>query len=364
MTSEVPKGPPARDPASCSAVRQPQQGRLPICLAPSSGHPKEPEGPCPAQLSLWAWLPASLASPRPGQSGPCDMQPPWSRCASLFDQTGSRASRMSSEPRGPQQQARGGWEGGETCSRISGCPRRWSPARRGRKAGSGNRGICLVLGLTSQRHSGLRRPFPLEKALELCLLSVPARSRRGCLLSACVLGRFSPASCSPADRSPPGSSAQASAASAPEGPSQPPADGAHQAQRLKLHPPLDSSRPALSREAASGWGPPSLGCRQKPPLGAVPPPPLGSQSCRLPRGWGVGPQPSLGTWERLPACCWGACGEGSKSSPTPSSRGVVSGRLELRICRWSITLVSGRSHSWTQRNCHLQAPQPSEAPAG
>ena len=110
VTSGVPKGHPAQDPAVHSAVRQPQQGRLLVCLAPGSGHLKELEGPRPAQLSLRAWLSAPLASPRPGQSGPCDTQPSWSQCVPLFVPTGSRVSRGSSEPQGPEQQARGGWE--------------------------------------------------------------------------------------------------------------------------------------------------------------------------------------------------------------------------------------------------------------
>ena len=176
------------------------------------------------------------------------------------------------------------------------------------------------LGSPARRHSGLHRPFPLEKALELCLLSVPAMSCRGCLLSTCVLSRFSPAPCNPMDCSPPGSSVQVSAASAPKGPSRPLAEGAHRAQRLKPHPPLDSSRPALSREAASGCGSPSLGCRQKPPLGAVPPPPLGSQSFRLPRGWG-GPPAKPGLLGEAACLLLGGMWWGKQVVPHPQQQG-------------------------------------------
>ena len=217
VTSEVPEGHAARDPAAHSAIRQPQQGRPPVCLASSSGHLKEPEGPRPAQLSLRAWLSAPLATPCLGQSGPCDTQSLWSRCASLFVPTGSRVYRGSSEPEGLQQQARGGWEVRRDPLPDFRVSSPLEPSQEGlegwlRKQGHPP-GAWAHQPESSLASAGL---FLRRKHWNrlLCVLAGPCGS---CLLSTGVLSRFSPAPCNPADGSPPGSSVPASAASAPKG---------------------------------------------------------------------------------------------------------------------------------------------------
>ena len=89
----------------------------------------------------------------------------------------------------------------------------------------------------------------------------------------------------------------------PKGLSRPLADQAHPARGGEAVPPIWT--PAAGPFWGSWFrlGPPIFGLQAEDPTWGHAP--LGSQSCWLTRGWGVGPQPSLGSWERLSACAGG-----------------------------------------------------------
>lgn len=269
VTSEVPEGRPAQDPAAHSAVRQPQQGRPLVCLAPGSGHLKEPEGPRPAQLSLRAWLSAPLASPRPGQSGPCDTQPSWSQRAPLFVPTGSRVSRGPSEPQGPEQQARGGWEVRRDPLPDFSVPSPLEPSQEGPEGRLGKQGHPPGAWALQPEVSLATAGLFLWRRHWSCLLSCrpgAASSARVCSLASVQL-LATPRTA--AHQTPPFRLLQPQP---PEGLSRPVADRARPAREVRLHPPVWTPAAGPFWGSGSGWVPLSLGCRPKPPPGAIAPP--------------------------------------------------------------------------------------------
>ena len=162
-------------------------------------------------------------------------------------------SRGSSEPQGPEQQARGGWEVRRDPLPDFRVPSPLEPSQEGPEARLGKQG-----------HPPGAWAHQPEGSLSSAGLFL-WRRRWSCLLSC----RPGPAGAASSARVCSLASVQLLAT---------PRMAAHQAPLSRLlqpQPPEGLSRPVADWPfwgSGSGWVPLSLGCRQKPPPGAIPPP--------------------------------------------------------------------------------------------